>query len=121
MISRDLRTLCLALLVPSLFVVRHTMGHLEAGPGSLVVTVVLLALGGVPLGARLFRSLRANKAPSTDAPQAETSASRPVRSGLADLLCLVLALAVWAELRSPEPLQRIQPLQNDKRCVIAPC
>lgn len=52
MISRDLRTLCMALLVPSLFVVRHTMGHLEGGPGSLVVTVVLLTLGGVPLERR---------------------------------------------------------------------
>lgn len=124
MISRDLRTLCLVLLVPSLFVVRHTMGHIEPGSKGLAVTVFLLLLGGLPAGARLVRHLRTRRAPSEDALEStppKSSGSGTVRSGLADLLCLVLALAVWAELRSPEPLQRIQPLRSDKRCVIGPC
>lgn len=124
MISKDLRTLCLVLLVPSLFVVRHTMGHLEPGPKGLAVTVFLLLLGAVPAGARLVRHVLVRRAPNEgadDSAQPESSGFGTMRSGLADLLCLVLALAVWAELRSPEPLQRVQPLRSDKRCVIAPC
>ena len=124
MISRDLRTLCLVLLVPSLFVVRHTMGHVEPGPKGLAVTVFLVLLGAMPAGARLVRHVRTRQAPNEDvhpSAQPKSSGSGPVRSGLADLFCLVLALAVWAELRSPEPLQRVQPLRSDKRCVIGPC
>ena len=136
MIPHDVRTVSLLALIPSLFLVRHWVGHIERGPTGLAITAFFVLLGSLPIASRIvrhFRSRQATKATAEDGPyrtapnvEAPTlPSSRPARSArpaLADLVCLVLALAVWAELRSPEPLQRIPPFHaNEKRCVVAPC
>jgi len=136
MIPHDVRTVSLLALIPSLFLVRHWVGHVDRGPTGLALTAFFVVLGTLPIASRIvrhFRSRQATKgtaedgpyrtAPKVEAPTLPSSpTTRSARPALADLVCLVLALAVWAELRSPEPLQRIPPFHsNEKRCVVAPC
>jgi hypothetical protein len=139
MIPHDVRTISLLALIPSLFFVRHWVGHIERGPTGLALTAFFVVLGALPIASRIvrhFRSRQATKgtaedgpyrtAPKVAAPTLPPTSSAPSahspRPALADLVCVVLALAVWAELRSAEPLQRIPPLRtNEKQCVVAPC
>jgi hypothetical protein len=136
MIPHDVRTISLLALIPSLFFVRHWVGHIERGPTGLALTAFFVVLGALPIASRIVRHFRARQAtkvtaedgPYRTAPKVEgptlpsSPATRSARPALADLVCLGLALAVWAELRSPEPFQRIPPFfANEKRCGVAPC
>lgn len=136
MTPNDVRSVSLLAMIPSLFLVRHWVGYVEPGATGLSISVFFVVLGSLPVIRRIARYLRTRQAPGAtaeDSPyrtashlEASTLLSsgpaRRARPVLVDLVCLVLALAVLAELRSPEPLQRIPSYHADeKRCVVAPC
>lgn len=131
MTSHEIRTASLVSLVPLVFLVRHTTGLVEASPRGAVLTALFVLVGIAPLLHRLLERFKSrtkaragNDGPYRTVPRDDAAGVPPsfVRAALGDALCAVLALAVWAELRSAEPLQRI-PITDPyaQRCTSAPC
>lgn len=131
MTPHEIRTTSLVSLVPIVFLVRHTTGIVESSPRGAMLTALIVLVGSAPLLHRLVERSRerATARPTDDGPyrtdplqEAAPPPSSFARGALGDALCVVLALAVWAELRSAEPLQRIPiPAPYAQRCVSTPC
>lgn len=134
--ANDRRVCALMGLVFLHVVVRQSAGFLDRGLLGGVLGMAVILVGAGPLAFRLARRLRRR---TTQAPKAtaepgfgpyrssagnvlETPARKVFGAFAGDVVCLVRALAVWAELRSPEPLQRlVLSKEREAPCVVAPC
>ncbi len=128
MSRHDVRTLSLLGVLGVLILVRHTRGYIERGPLGWAFALAVFGLGALPLFFRLAKRPQTPPAAPSVGPYRSLSAPAEPTVGrasrwwiCADVLCLVLALSVWAELRSEEPLQRIHRRPVERQCIVAPC
>ena len=131
--SNNRRALALLTTLAAFVLVRTTSGFLDSSPVGIGAGAVMVALSALPLvvrGIAAFRRKRpsvsvGNHSPyraSASIPE-ESPAPRPIAASVAvDLLCIVLALATWAELQSPEPLQTFpRRTTRAQPCGVVPC
>lgn len=125
-----LRTFVLLVLSAVLLLMRASGRYLEPGAIGAVGASGIVLLGCLPWLERGVRALRKRPTAKDPAGGPYRSPTPPVASvsapsGLAlslgtDVVCLALALATMAELRSPEPFRGYASVQT-KRCFVAPC
>lgn len=111
--SNHLRTIVLLALACGIMALRAMDSHLGPGIAGTIGAAAFVVTGLVPLLERSVRALRKKPttARPTGGPYRDAPPPAPVVVGNrwaswgVDVLCLVLALAAWAELRSPEPVR----------------